>query len=51
VIWDAYNANIGFNRGEWVIRSQDIVLGQGVEKGRFSDIRQTDDSDGEAHKG
>ncbi len=38
-IRDAYNANIWFDCGEGVIGSQDIVLGQGVEEGRLSDIR------------
>ena len=50
-IGNADDANIGFDCGEGVIRGEDIVLGERVKEGRLSDIRQTDDSDGEAHEG
>ena len=44
-IWDAYNADVGLDCGEGVIGSEDIVLGERVEEGRFSDIGKADDSD------
>ena len=49
-IWDAYNADIRLDCGKGVIRSKNIVLGEGVKEGRLSDIGQTDDSNREAHE-
>ena len=49
-IRDADDANIWLNRGEGVIGGKDIVLGQGIEKGGFTHIRQSDNSNREAHE-
>jgi hypothetical protein len=51
LIRNANDANIGFNSGKGVICSKDIVFGERVKEGRFSDIGKADDSDGEAHEG
>lgn len=50
-VGDADDADVGLDRGERVVGRQHVVLGQGVEQGRFADIRQTDDSDRERHVG
>ena len=39
------HSNVGLNRGEWVVRSQDIVLRQGIEKRRLTHVWESDDSD------
>ena len=42
--------DIGFDRAEWIIRGlRRRCLGEGVEKSRFADIRQTDDTTFETH--
>ena len=44
-VWDANDADIGLDSGKRVIRSEDVVFGERVEEGRFSDIGKADDSD------
>ena len=45
----ADHADVGLDRRERVVRRQHVVLGQRVEQGRLADVRQSDDSDGQAH--
>ena len=45
----ADHADVGLDRRERVVRRQRVVLGQRVEQGGLADVRQPDDSDGEAH--
>ena len=44
LIRNADNSYVGFDGGEGVVGSQDIVLGESVKKGRLSYIGQADDS-------
>ena len=46
---DADHADVGLDRGERVVRREDIVPGQRVEQGRLADVGQPDDADGESH--
>ena len=44
-----HDANVGFDRGEGIIRREDVIIGEGVEQGRLTDVGKSDDSDCECH--
>ena len=41
----ADHADVGLDRGERVVRREDVVLGQGVEQRGLADVGQADDAD------
>ena len=47
----ADDADVGLDRGERVVRREDVVAGQRVEEGRLAGVGQADDADGESHVG
>src|SRR5690625_1256655 len=49
-ITDTDDADVGLDRGEWIVRREDVVLGEGVEQRGLADVGQPDDSDGESHE-
>ena len=50
-IRNSHDTDIRFDGGEGVVGSEDIVLRQRVEEGGLAYIRQSDDSNREAHEG
>ena len=49
VVGDADDADVGLDRGERVVRREDVVLGQRVEEGGLARVGEPDDADGECH--
>ena len=44
-----YDAFVGLDGGEGIVRGQDVVAGQRIEQGRFSDVRKANDPQIQAH--
>ena len=49
-VGNGHDSDIGFDRGEGIVRGIDLILCQGREQRRLANVGQTNDTDGQSHE-